>query len=477
MAKIEVSTKTSNSITVLVSELSNIARYAEFYKNGVLDTSSTPNGLDYVTISGTSVSYTFRNLSPGTTYTLSVNVYNSAWEKLGFAANSVSSATLSAAKVTIYYFDGTASKEDSGSALTVRTSLSNPTGWTFNGWATHSGTEVVSYTAGQLIDSNSGSKTIYLYAVYSKSPTTIYCYYISGSTGLLSNNTRQKIQYRINTGTNTFIENHYNSITLPMFDSYNSTIKTSTPDRQWDAIGWRIGTSAGVATYAAGTTISSDKVSTDSPYLYASYSNTCSITYDSNGGSGSMAMTAATAYYSASGAYTTPTLITSSCLFSPPSGRTFSHWNVKADDTGTKYGVYANVPTNHNVIFYAIWTTSRPDDWSWWSYVSKGSSMATSGSGSSFTVKPLTAAEWLAFASRISAFYAYKGLSIDSTYWYRTINGVESGKPMTQTQANGARYLISQLSPLVALPAQVSTGDAITAAFINGLKNSLNSIK
>jgi hypothetical protein len=82
----------------------------------------------------------------------------------------------------------------------------------------------------------------------------------------------------------------------------------------------------------------------------------------------------------------------------------------------------------------------------------------------------------LNFAERINAFYIYRGLTIDSTYWYRTVNGVASGSPMTTTQANGARYLIAQLNPPVSVPAAVSTGDRITAAFINGLKNSLNSI-
>ena len=58
----------------------------------------------------------------------------------------------------------------------------------------------------------------------------------------------------------------------------------------------------------------------------------------------------------------------------------------------------------------------------------------------------------------------------------RRLDEVESGKPMTSTQANGARYLISQLSPPTSVPASVSSGTVITAAFINGLKNSLNSI-
>ena len=102
--------------------------------------------------------------------------------------------------------------------------------------------------------------------------------------------------------------------------------------------------------------------------------------------------------------------------------------------------------------------------------------MNYSGSGSSIVIKPLTADEWLDFADRIKEFYMYLGKTVDSTYWYRAVNGVESGSPMTTTQANGARYLINALNPSTAVPNAVSQGDPITAAFINGLKNSLNSI-
>ena len=103
--------------------------------------------------------------------------------------------------------------------------------------------------------------------------------------------------------------------------------------------------------------------------------------------------------------------------------------------------------------------------------------MTYTQSGTTVTVKPLTAKEWLAFMDRIKAFYSYKGRTVDSTYWNRAVNGVSSGSAMTSIQANGARYLIDQLSPPTSVPSAVSSGSTITAAFINGLKNSLNSIK
>ena len=79
--------------------------------------------------------------------------------------------------------------------------------------------------------------------------------------------------------------------------------------------------------------------------------------------------------------------------------------------------------------------------------------------------------------NRIKEFYAYdNGKTVNSTYWNNAVNGVKSGSPMTATQVNSARYLISQLSIQTALPSAVSSGTVITAAFVNGLKDSLNSI-
>ena len=102
--------------------------------------------------------------------------------------------------------------------------------------------------------------------------------------------------------------------------------------------------------------------------------------------------------------------------------------------------------------------------------------MTYTQSGTTIIVKPLTSKEWLAFMNRVKEFYTYKGKTVDSTYWYNAVNEVKSGKPMTAAQANGARYLISQLSPPTSVASVSSETTVITAAFINGLKNSLNSI-
>lgn len=464
MASISVTDYDTDYITVKVSGMSTVAKYIEFYIDGNLER--------YYTLSGTSKSHTYTGLEPGTRYTLSAIVYDSNWNQLPFAANSVTQKTASAAVVTVKYYDGNKSWSDSSTGTVI---IDGPyrTDWDFEGWATSTQSTSVSYQEGDTISAGSSDKSVSLYAVYS-STTTIYCYYIDGSSGSLSSNTRTKKQYRVNTSTSVSSTNYYNNITLPNFNSANSTITTSTPNRSWNAIGWHPTSFAMDPDYSPGQSVSSKLITSD---LYAMYSNECSITYNSNGGSGSMTKQTGTGYYNAFGTYEGATFTVKDCTFTPPSGKMFDSWNAKSDGSGTEYPSGGSLTTNYNVIFYAIWVKARPSNWSWSTTgISKGSSMAYTQSGTTVTPKPLTAAEWLAFMNRVKEFYTYLGKTVDSTYWSRAVNGVSSGSKMTATQANGARYLISQLSPPTSVPASVSSGTVITAAFINGLKNSLNSI-
>lgn len=464
MASISVTDYDTDYITVKVSGLSTVAKYIEFYIDGDLE--------QYYTLSGTSKSHTYTGLEPDTRYTLSAIVYDSNWNQLAFKANSVAQKTASAAVVTVRYYDGNKSWSDSSTGTVI---IDGPyrTDWDFEGWATSTKSTSVSYQEGDTISAGSSDKSVSLYAVYS-STTTIYCYYISGSSGSQVSNTRIKKQYRVNTSINASSTNYYNSITLPAFDSVNSTITTTTPNRSWTAIGWHPTSFATQPDYSPGQTVSGKLITSD---LYAMYSNECSITYNSNGGSGSMTKQTGTGYYNAFGTYEGAVFTIKDCSFTPPSGKMFDSWNAKSDGSGTEYSSGGTLTTNYNVVFYAIWVKARPSNWAWTTTgISKGSDMNYSQSGTTITPKPLTAKEWLAFMNRVKEFYTYKGKTVDSTYWNRAVNGVTSGSPMTATQANGARYLISQLSPPTSVPASVSSGTVITAAFINGLKNSLNSI-
>lgn len=114
------------------------------------------------------------------------------------------------------------------------------------------------------------------------------------------------------------------------------------------------------------------------------------------------------------------------------------------------------------ITLYAVWSSSRPENWYWRDTVSKGSTLG------------LTASEWNDFISRIQEFATYRGIGLSSSNL--SAGYATKGYQMMASQARAVRSLIAQLNPPVSIPSDVSPGSSITAAFINGLKDSLNSI-
>lgn len=115
--------------------------------------------------------------------------------------------------------------------------------------------------------------------------------------------------------------------------------------------------------------------------------------------------------------------------------------------------------------------TTRPSNWSWTSTVSKGSTMPYTKSGSTVYAKPLTASEWNGFIDRIFKFFDYKGLVVSgggASDFY-----VSRGNQMYGGEIEYAQQLIDAMNPPTPTPTR---GSRITAAYVNGLKNSLNSI-
>ena len=145
-------------------------------------------------------------------------------------------------------------------------------------------------------------------------------------------------------------------------------------------------------------------------------------------------------------------------------------YTVKAESTSS------SSPTK--IRLYAVWGAARPSNWSWKTKnIGQGLSLNVNSNGEP---TPLTASEWLEFITRIEAFSTYCGVTLSSTYLSNARTDVKSGLPMTKTQANGARNLIYQMNAYVdpehPVPGTVSSNRPVTADFINGLMESLNSI-
>ena len=108
----------------------------------------------------------------------------------------------------------------------------------------------------------------------------------------------------------------------------------------------------------------------------------------------------------------------------------------------------------------------RPNDWVWTSPVEQNLQVSYLNDNPYY----LTAEEWNNFTTRINLFRAYKGLSA------ATFTTAVKGQQMMAAQANEAINAISAMSPSVAVPSAVTSNSPITAQFINGLANSLNSL-
>lgn len=407
---------------------------------------SGPSDSDYDWLDG---------LSEGTTYKFRVKLYNTSDEYTGVSYTTVNSYTTESTTFyqRIFYHSGDQwDYQDIDEADNLMGSFNDPSGYTFHGWATRYGTTSVSYSAGEYYEATSNNSRDF-YAVYKKS-TTFYCYY--GVNGPQNNryNTRTATSYMYNDGDYTRTGTS-SSITLPYFNPSTMTVLS----RTFTGIGWREDAYAKAATYSPGETVDPDPRVT----FYAVYSNSdgINVTYNANGGSGSMSSTtvSGTLYYNTSGKNTTINVTPRTCTFTPPTGKKFVGWSTTSDGSN----IVDSLDTAYNVTFYAIWESYRPSDWVWSPAITQGGTIS------------ITAAHWNDFITRIQAFADYKGVPLSSTT--KSSASAASGTKMLASQANAVRTLISNLPITIALPSSVNSGDTITASFMNGLKNSLNSIQ
>lgn len=407
----------------------------------------------------TSCSYTFNTAGE---YEVAIALCNSSGSYLN---NETGSITVyvedTTGTLTVNYYDGSTS--DTGNTTTTYITLKTPSrsGWTFAGWATSTKTEDVDYDGGEKVYAGSSDETLNLYAVY-YIPSTITCYY---GVNMASSNSRTKYQWRWNTSKTAYSTSNYTMSPsyLPNFNPSTMTVL----GRTFTGIGWREDTTAAAQTYDPGETITP---SGDVDTYYAVYSNTDGIyvSYNSNGGSGTMssATVAGTLYYNTAGNNTRITVTPRTCTFTPPTGQTFQGWSTSA--TGS---IVTSISTAYDATFYAIWGSAKPDQWSWTSSIG-GTLTLTKISEGNYEVYPLTAKEWNAFLDRIREWGEYLNISLwDSDF---TNAAAIQNNPMDAQQAIFAVSLLEQLG--ASPPSAPSSGSSITANFINGLATAINSL-
>lgn len=133
---------------------------------------------------------------------------------------------------------------------------------------------------------------------------------------------------------------------------------------------------------------------------------------------------------------------------------------VKAFDNALNYSslVTQNVLTKSNRPQNFAWTNSKV-------------------SGNSFN---LTASEWNGFLNRINEFRTYKGLTTFNFYDYYhgdySFTRAYSGNYFYAYMFNQAVNAISAMNPPTSPPSTKSSGQSIYASYLNGLRDSLNSI-
>ena len=162
-------------------------------------------------------------------------------------------------------------------------------------------------------------------------------------------------------------------------------------------------------------------------------------------------------------AYSTATSKTYSGLTPNTTYRVYLSWSHSTVGEGNY---------NYNYAKTLEETADRPPDWTWTSTVAANAEVPlTQGADGTYLAKYLTATEWDGFIARCIEFAKYLGMSASGSQISTT-----PGTDMKASDINAVIDLLTTMLPPVSPPAKVAAGDVISAATINGLKNSLNSI-
>ena len=164
-------------------------------------------------------------------------------------------------------------------------------------------------------------------------------------------------------------------------------------------------------------------------------------------------------------------------VYLPSNSTVDSAMNVSASflDSDASYAVRAFIVNSSGKVSYTsdwinITTPSnlRPADWEWTTNVSKGAAVSFYNGA----IRPLTAAEWNAFTTRINEFRKYMGLS---NYSFTTVN---SNTNFTAAIYNEAVAAIKGISGYGTYLSYATAGvtDALLSSNYTSLRDELNAI-
>ena len=420
----------------------------------------------------------FTGLTPGTEYNIYCQLWNAETNKnLGITDSVYIYTDEDAAVFTVHYYDGGASKEvtsDTGGPITIlSTGLRPHSPYVFYGWATKTSTNNVTYTGGEEVYQSDVGSSLNLYAVYRQEEEIIFYY---GENKAYSNK-RKKIKWRWNTSNTGVKSNNYelSPSYLPKFDSTTLTVG----NLKYKVLGWRVDDVAGPEDYVGGYVPDSDEI-WDLPSInYAVYSRTVTISYNSNGGSGSMSDSTGTAFYSSAGNKETANISLKNCTFTPPTGKQFNYWSLKSDGSGTQYT--DSISTSYDSTMYAVWSGGGPAAWSWSGVVTFGgkdySCPITSGgsvpvvkqSDGTYWVFYMNASEWNEFCTQINKLRQYHGLSNYS------FTSATAGYPMKASQYNQAANALNGIQS--GSVSTISAGATVTASHFKALATAFNNLR
>lgn len=418
----------------------------------------------------------FTGLTPDTKYNIYCELWNAETNKNLGVTDSVYIYTYKDEAVfTVYYYDGGASKEvtsNTGGPITIlSTGLRPHSPYVFYGWATKTSTNDVTYTGGEEVYQSDVGNSLNLYAVYRQEEEIIFYY---GENKEYSNK-RKKIKWRWNTSNTGVKSNNYelSPSYLPKFDSTTLTVG----NLKYKVLGWRVDDVAGPEDYVEGYVPNSDEI-WDLPSInYAVYSRTVTISYNSNGGSGSMSDSTGTAFYSSAGNKETATITLKSCSFTPPAGKSFNYWAL-GSASGTKYD--GSISTSYDSTMYAVWKGQGPSKWYWSGVVtfngtdhdcpitSGGSVPVVKKSDTLYYAFYLNASEWNEFCAQINKLRNYHGLSNYS------FSKATAGYEMQASQFNQAVQALNAIQSGVAT--SVSSGASVNASSFIKLQTAFNSL-